>query len=188
MVLAVVVSGLGVAWLGAGAGHDDGHDDRAAPLGPTAEPSAGGTRVPLGVSNALGAPIPDTTAEQGTRRDVEDWVARALPVAGTLDPTVDGVAGTVRIERAEGSSVAVRVQGLALPPGHRSLRLVLSRQVDLDAAALAAAPAFTVVPAVPGDTAIITDPTSLQADVRTAAVVDDESGEVLGTALLVPTD
>lgn len=84
--------------------------------------------------------------------------------------------------------MAVRLQGLTVPPGHRWLRIVLSRQVDLDTAALAAAHTLTTVPAVAGDTSIVTDPTSLEADVRTVAVLDDDSGEVLGVALLVPVD
>ncbi len=39
-----------------------------------------------------------------------------------------------------------------------------------------------------GGFSLITDGSSLQADTRSAALVDDETDEVLGVALLVPAD
>lgn len=187
MVLAVVVGGVGIAWTASTPRGGDAVVDRHVGVDRDRALTRPQPSAPIGVSNALGAPIPEAPV-QATPRDVEDWVARTLPVAGPIVPVGDDVGGTVRIERVGDASVAVRLQGLTVPPGHRSLRIVLSRQVDLDTAALAAAHTLTTVPAVAGDTSIVTDPTSLEADVRTVAVLDDGSGEVLGVALLVPVD
>ncbi|PZF56117.1 hypothetical protein DEJ23_11180 [Curtobacterium sp. MCSS17_008] len=143
------------------------------------------------MSNALGAPTPDAAGQQGVPRSVEDWIDRVLPVGGSLAPVVDGVAARVRVERNGDGSVVVRVDGVTLPPGRRAVRLVLSPDPTPDLGALAHVSAFPPVP-VEGDAAggfsIVTDASSLQADTRSAALVDDETDQVLGVALLVPVD
>lgn len=197
LALAVVVSGLGAAWLVTG--DDDGFrtvrpTDRP-PTTDTAERDDGAGPVdapgPIGVSNALGAPIPGADVRQGRSRSVEDWVDRVLPVAGTATPLVDGFAASVRIERIDDSSVAVQVDGLSLPSGTRAVRLVLAPDATPDVGALTHAAAVVTLPVsrdASGGFSLATDASSLQADTRSAALVDDETDEVLGVALLVPTD
>lgn len=191
-MLAVVVSVVGGAWWAAGprgavdegviSAHAVSTPDSSVPA-PSNE-SAG----PLQVSNALGAPIPGDTTRQDVPRAVEDWIDRALPVAGRLSATVDGVAGTVRIERVGDATVAVSVQGMALPAGHQEARLVLARQAPPRADGVAHATGTAVFSADGGDASLVVDPSALQADIRWAALVDDASGQVLGTAWLVPVD
>ncbi len=114
LALAVVVSGVGAAWLVTG-DDDVVRTARATDRASTAPEGAG----PLGVSNALGAPIPGADRRPDVPRSVEDWVGRVLPVSGTVVPLVDGIAATVRIERIDESSVAVRIDDLSSPPGTR---------------------------------------------------------------------
>ncbi len=87
--------------------------------------------------------------------------------------------------------MAVRVDGLAVPPGTRAVRLVLAPDATPDVGALAHAAAVMTV-AVDGDASggfsFTTDASALQADTRSAALVDDETDQVLGVALLVPAD
>ncbi|MDM7886857.1 hypothetical protein QUG98_00175 [Curtobacterium sp. RHCJP20] len=198
LALAVVVSGLGAAWLVTG---DDDGSRAARPTDRPTVPMDGSVPVdasgpvdgsgPLAVSNALGAPIPGTEVRQGVPRSVEDWVDRVLPVAGSATPLVDGFAATVRIERTAESTVAVRVDGLAVPPTTRAVRLVLAPDATPDLGVLAEASSVVTLP-VAGDAAggssLTVDAAFLQADTRSAALVDDETDEVLGVALLVPAD
>lgn len=203
LALAVVVSGLGAAWFVTG--DDDGfrtvrptdrppttdtaeRDDGAGPVDASGPVDAPG---PIGVSNALGAPIPGADVRQGRSRSVEDWVGRVLPVAGTATPMVDGFAASVRIERTDESSVVVSVDGLAVPPTTRAVRLVLAPDATPDVGALTQAAAVVTLSVsrdASGGFSLATDASSLQADTRSAALVDDETDEVLGVALLVPTD
>lgn len=200
VVLAVVVTAVGVAWLSTGVDDDAFRQARpadpasAVPDGPgptaPARQDADGP-VPLGVSNALGAPVPEATGPQGVPRSVEDWVARVLPVGGPLAATVDGVAASVRIERLGADAVAVRVDGVTLPPEHRAVRLVLTSDPTPDLGALAHASALMPVPmdgTTAGGFSVVTDASSLQADTRSAALVDGDTDQVLGVALLVPVD
>lgn len=203
LALAVVVSGLGAAWLVTG---DDvefrggrptdrpstsdtaERDDAAGPVDASGPVDAPG---PIGVSNALGAPFPGADVRQGRSRSVEDWVDRVLPVAGAATPLVDGFAASVRIERTDESSVVVSVDGLAVPPTTRAVRLVLAPDATTDVGALTQAAAVVTLPVsrdASGGFSLATDASSLQADTRSAALVDDETDEVLGVALLVPTD
>ncbi|KTR51328.1 hypothetical protein [Curtobacterium oceanosedimentum] len=221
LALAVVVSGLGAAWLVTG--DDDGdragrpsdrptvagtaeRDDGAGRAGETV-PTEGSVPAdasgpidrsgPLAVSNALGVPIPGAGVRQGVPRSVEDWVDRVLPVAGTATPLVDGFAATIRIERADESdesdesTVTARVDGLSLPPGTQSVRLVLAPDALPDVEALAHAASIVSVPidgSTSGGFALVIGASALQADTRSAALVDDETDAVLGVALLVPAD
>ncbi|MCM3504842.1 hypothetical protein M3666_06920 [Curtobacterium sp. ODYSSEY 48 V2] len=186
LALAVVVSGLGAAWLVTG-DDDVVRTARATDRASTAPDGAG----PLGVSNALGAPVPGADRRPDVPRSVEDWVGRVLPVSGTVVPLVDGIAATVRIERIDESSVAVRIDDLSSPPGTRAVRLVLSPDAMPDRSTLAHAPGVVTASVdehTSGGFSLITDGSSLQADTRSAALVDDETDEVLGVALLVPAD
>lgn len=203
LALAVVVSGLGAAWFVTG--DDDGfrtvrptdrppttdtaeRDDGAGPVDASGPVDAPG---PIGVSNALGAPIPGADVRQGRSRSVEDWVDRVLPVAASVAPLVDGLTATVRIERDDESSVAVRVDGLAVPPATRAVRLVLTADATPDLGTLAQSAGVVTIPVVrdaSGGFSLTIDVSSLQADTRSAALVDDETDEVLGVALLVPAD
>ncbi len=215
LALAVVVPGLGAAWLATG--DDDGdragrpsdrptvagtaeRDDAAGRAGATV-PTEGSVPAdtsgpvdrsgPVAVSNALGAPIPGAGVRQGVPRSVEDWVDRVLPVAGAATPLVDGFAATVRIERADESTVTVRVDGLSVPPGTHSVGLVLAPDALPDVGTLAHAASLVSAPvdgSTSGGFALVTDASALQADTRSAALVDDETDAVLGVALLVPTD
>lgn len=218
LALAVVVSGLGAAWLVTG--DDDGdragrpsdrptvagtaeRDDGAGRAGETV-PTEGSVPAdasgpidrsgPLAVSNALGAPIPGAGVRQGVTRSVEDWVDRVLPVAGTATPLVDGFAATIRIERADESdesTVTVRVDRLSLPPGTQSVRLVLAPDALPDVEALAHAASIVSAPidgSTSGGFALVIGASALQADTRSAALVDDETDAVLGVTLLVPAD
>ena len=200
LALAVVVCALGAAWLVTG-GDDGSRTGR-----PTDRPSTSGGvdgsestdgsesmvgSGPIGVSNALGTPIPGAEVRQGVPRSVEDWIERVLPVAGSVAPQVDGVTATVRIERTDESTVAVRVDDLSSPPGTRAVRLVLSPDAMPDRSTLAHARGVVTAPVDEHPSegfSLITDGSSLQADTRSAALVDDETDEVLGVALLVPTD
>jgi len=186
LALAVVVSGLGAAWLVTG-DDDVVRTARATDRASTAPDGAG----PLGVSNALGAPVLGADRRPDVPRSVEDWVGRVLPVSGTVVPLVDGVAATVRIERIDESSVAVRIDDLSSPPGTRAVRLVLSPDAMPARSTLAHAPGVVTASVdehTSGGFSLITDGSSLQADTRSAALVDDETDEVLGVALLVPAD
>lgn len=200
LALAVVVCALGAAWLVSGG--DDGSrtgrptDRPSTSGGVDGSDSTGGSEStvgsgPIGVSNALGAPIPGAEVRQGVPRSVEDWIERVLPVTGSVAPQVAGVTATVRIERTDESTVAVRVDGLAVPPGTRAVRLVLAPDATPDVGALAHAAAVMTV-AVDGDASggfsFTADASALQADTRSAALVDDETDQVLGVALLVPAD
>ena len=55
---------------------------------------------------------------------------------------------TVRIERTDESSVAVRVDGLAVPPATRAVRLVLAPDATPDLGALAQAASVVTLPVV----------------------------------------
>ncbi|MFJ3028809.1 hypothetical protein ACIPEQ_08195 [Curtobacterium sp. NPDC087080] len=182
LALAVVVCALGAAWLVSG-GDDGSRTGR-----PTDRPSASG---PIEVSNALGVPIPGAAVRQEIPRSVEDWIDRVLPVAGSVTPLVSGVTASIRVERTDESTVAVRVDGLAVPPRTRAVRLVLAPDATPDVGALAHAASVTTIP-VDGDASggfsLVTDASALQADTRSAALVDDETDQMLGVALLVPAD
>lgn len=217
MALAVVVSGIAV--VRSGAGSDAGVQSAVPAVGQTQEPTPDGDALdgaapagaapdagsaavpvdgsePLDVSAALGAPLP-VGEPQRAPRSVEDWIDRALPVAGTVVAAVPGVVATVRIERLGDDTAAIRTDGMALPPGHRAVRLVLTSDPTPDLDALPHADALPAVPVsgtasgdgdVSASSTIVADATSLQADVRAAALVDDDTGQVLGVALLVPVD
>ncbi len=183
--LAVVVSGAGLVWFATHAG--DGED-------PTpVDPRVVAAGPPL-VSNTLGAVVPgDTTTELPVPRAVTDWLGHALPLSGRIVPVDGGVRGTVRLERTDGPSLAVRLDDLEVGAGHGGVRVALSQRASpTEAAASVGTSAATVLTSVPADGGSVTIALgtlgSLPPDVRTVVLLDDGSHEVLGTALLLPSD